>query len=167
MNDLMIILIPAAVGLFLFWAIYKVLKAVVFALLVALFVGGALFFYLPRMEPTTGELEVVRQKAVHVTDALKNHSQEISDNIHTVSESLGDVATQAEQLLNSLDETNQAIKNIQDGTKKEGEAQTTVPKTNPSTQTPGALQNLKADDLKDLNQGIQKLQELSGSVPLP
>lgn len=138
MNDLMIILIPIAVGVFLFWAIYKVLKAIVFALLVALFVGGALFYYLPRMEPTTGDLEAVRQKAVKMADEFRNRGQGISENIKNVSESLGDVATQAEQLLTGIDETNQAIQNLQGAATEENVSGTTERKASGQVQTPGA-----------------------------
>lgn len=118
MTDPLIMAIAIAAGLLLFWAIFKVVKAIVFAAVVSVLVGGAIFYYLPRMEPTDGTLEEVRQKAVKMTDELKKGGDGIRENLKNVSESISNVAKKADQFLDDTIKTQEAVKDLQNGLEK-------------------------------------------------
>ena len=98
MNSTLILLIAVGAGLLLFWALYKLVKAVLFAMMAAVIVAAALFYYLPRMEPTSGQLEELRQHATEINSGIHEKQKAISEKVDLVSGSLQDIASLAENI---------------------------------------------------------------------
>ena len=175
MSNALVLAIACGAALLLFWAIYKLIKAAVFALVAAVCVGAALFYYLPRMEPTTGKLEELRQQAAELSSDLDKHKGTISDNVEQVSNSLENMATLANELVGTKAQKPRAGEHTKDDKAQEAESKkddsimkATQDKITGEAQPAGlqnAIQHLNLSSpemMEALTQGLKQAKEKEG-----
>ena len=73
--------IAAVAALFLFIAVWKVIKTVVVAAIVAVLAAGALYYLMPRLEDQAGIAGDAARKTQKLIKKVKDENKELSDQV--------------------------------------------------------------------------------------
>lgn len=126
MSDTMVLIVAAAAAIFLFLALWKVIKTIVLAAVFAVVAAGALYILLPRLEDQKGFAGDAARKTQKLIKKVESQAPELSDKVKAGTDSakklLESATEKAKTLMSDAEKAAENVKALGKKTKAAADA---------------------------------------------